>query len=196
VAAQPGAGTLAACAGDRRRYRLARVGLRRRVVAGVGAAPKVPGESVTDLPRHARSRREGAVMKTTLCGLAAAAAALALLSVCAAAPDKPDRRDEASLWMTRKLEYSQKVLAGLTAGDFEKVRKNADAMLVVGYLEKWDRGALPEYRRQLKSFDAANKELIRKARDKDVRAATKAYTQLIVSCVECHAVVRDAKKGK
>src|SRR5437867_2273066 len=140
-------------------------------------------------------------MRNTWVGLAGLLVALAVLSICPAGAQekKPGKArkaggaDEASIWMTRKLECSQNVLAGLTSGDFEKVRKNADAMLVVTYLEKWDRADLPAYRRQLRSFEAANKDLIRQAGDKDIKAATRAYTRLIVSCVECHSVVRDAK---
>jgi hypothetical protein len=142
-------------------------------------------------------------MNDTRCGLAALLVALAALALCSAAPEKKPAKsrkaggaDEASIWMTRKLECSQNVLAGLTAGDFEKVKKNADAMLVVTYLEKWDRADLPQYKRQLRSFEDANKDLIRGAGDRDVKTATRAYTRLIVSCVECHSVVRDAKKGK
>ena len=105
-----------------------------------------------------------------------------------------DERDKASLWMTKKLEFSQKILAGLTKGDFELIAKNAGEMQVVGYMEKWDRADLPEYRRQLRYFDDANKELIRQAEKKNTSGATLAYTQLISNCVQCHTVVRDAKK--
>lgn len=102
-------------------------------------------------------------------------------------------RDEASVWMTKKLEFSQKILAGLTQGDFALVRKNADAMLVVGYLEKWDRARLPEYRKQLRLFEDSNKALLRAADHRDIKGATRAYAQLVISCVECHNVVRDVQ---
>lgn len=101
--------------------------------------------------------------------------------------------DKASLWMTKKLEFSQKILMGLTKGDFDLVTKNAEAMLVVGYLEKWDRAGMPEYRRQIRYFDEANKELIRQAEKKNIHGATLAYTQLTLSCVHCHTIIRDAK---
>ena len=39
-------------------------------------------------------------------------------------------------------------------------------------------------------------ELIRQAGKKNLGGATLAYTQLTLSCVHCHNVVRDAKKGK
>jgi hypothetical protein len=44
--------------------------------------------------------------------------------------------------MTKKLEHAQKVLAGLTSADFEMVKKHAEAMQVISYLEGWDRADL------------------------------------------------------
>jgi hypothetical protein len=67
-------------------------------------------------------------------------------------------------------------------------------MQVVSYLEEWDRGEMPEYRRQLGYFEGANKELIRQAKKKNINGATLAYTQLTLTCVQCHNVIRDAKK--
>jgi hypothetical protein len=140
-------------------------------------------------------------MKNAWFGLTSLVVAAALLPICPAGEGKKGGGkaggkgpDEASVWMTKKLEFSQKILRGLTMGDFELVRKNADAMIVVGYLERWDREGIPAYRKQMKSFETANKELVRQAEKKDMTAATRAYTQLIVSCVECHTIVRDAKK--
>lgn len=127
-------------------------------------------------------------------GLVGVLAALAALPSYPAGARPADEKDKASVWMTKKLEFSQKILAGLTKGDFEAVRKNADSMIVVGYLERWDRADIPEYKRQLKAFEEANKDLVRRAERKDVGGATKAYAKLVVSCVECHTVVRDAKR--
>lgn len=108
-------------------------------------------------------------------------------------PKKADDKAAASLWMSKKLDYSQKILAGLTKGDFEAVIKNAEHMEVVGFLEKWDRADLPEYRRQIRYFDDANKELMRQAGKKNINGATLAYTQLTLSCVHCHNILRDGK---
>ncbi|MFM7151814.1 MAG: hypothetical protein ACKO23_18455 [Gemmataceae bacterium] len=107
---------------------------------------------------------------------------------------KADDRDKASVWMTKKLEYSQKILAGLTKEDFEMISTNADAMTVVTYLENWDRAGRADYRKQLRVFETANKDLVRHAKAKNLAAATRSYTQLIQSCVECHTVIRDARK--
>jgi hypothetical protein len=138
-------------------------------------------------------------MRTALSSLIVA---LALLVVCPARggdkdskkDSKSNEKDKASIWMKEKLNHSQQILAGLTKEDFEMIRKNADALLVVGYLEKSDRAKDAEYRRQIRNFEDATKELIRQAEKKNLGGATLAYTQMTLSCVQCHTVVRDAKK--
>lgn len=148
-------------------------------------------------PPDSRSRKDGGTMKGKF-GLLMMALALWLLVGPLVAQEKQPKndKDKASLWMAKKLEYSQKILTGLTRADFDMVKTNADAMLVVGFLESWDRADLPSYKKQLKGFEKANKDLVRQAEAKDIDAATSAYSRLIVSCVECHKVVRDAKKKK
>ncbi len=73
---------------------------------------------------------------------------------------------------------------------------SAGKMQVINYLEEWDRGRNPEYKRQLRYFSDANAELIRQAGKKNLGGATLAYTQLTLSCVHCHNVVRDVKKSE
>ena len=141
-------------------------------------------------------------MKDKLFGLASLLVALAVLSVSTVGADekKPDEKEagkkEASIWMQKKLEHSQKILAGLTEADFDKIQSSAGMLQVLNFLEEWDRGRNPEYRRQLKYFSDANAELIRQAGKKNLGGATLAYTQLTLSCVHCHNVVRDVKKSK
>ena len=118
----------------------------------------------------------------------------ALIMTCgrpAGAEEKP------SDWMKQKLEMSQKILAGLTQGDFEAVETNAQKMNVVNHLEKLvaaDQPHYKEYMRQLNAFETANRELLRQSAAKNIEGSTLAYMQLTVSCVHCHRVVRDAKK--
>ncbi len=140
-------------------------------------------------------------MKKILLGLLLLLVAFAVLSLCRVAAqeknlgkEKKGEPEKANIWMKSKLDHSQKILAGLTKGDFAMVEKSAEALKLVSYLAQWDAADMPEYQRQVRYFDDANKELIRQARNKNVNGATLAYTQLTLSCVHCHAIVRDAKK--
>jgi hypothetical protein len=131
-------------------------------------------------------------MKRALCVLATIGCGV-LLSCGrpAAADEKP------SDWMKQKLEMSQNILAGLTKGDFETIEANAQKMNVVNYLEKQvaaDQPHYKEYMRQLTAFETANRDLLRQSARKNLEGSTLAYIQLTVSCVQCHKIVRDAKK--
>jgi len=138
-------------------------------------------------------------MKSSVNALAALLVCLVAISVglSSAQETKHSAREEPSLWlknwMKRKLEFSQNVLAGLTEGDFDKIRKNAEALNILGNLERWVQAKKPDYVRQVSLFEFANSELIRQARDKNIDGATLAYNQLTVSCVQCHKIVRDVK---
>src|SRR5262245_11543636 len=74
---------------------------------------------------------------------------------------KPD------VWMKRKLEFSQEILAGLTEGDFQKVNDYAHMLNFVGYLSAWLRADEPDYKRQVTYFEFATKELIPQSKEKN-----------------------------
>jgi hypothetical protein len=134
-------------------------------------------------------------MRKPLTTLAALALVTATLTAHPArGRDEQPKDDEASVWMKQKLSATQNILHGLTKADFDAIEKNAQAMLVVGYLEKWVRAGTPGYDRMLKDFQYANKALTLAAREKNVDGATIAYLQLTISCVNCHKIVRDAVK--
>ena len=101
-----------------------------------------------------------------------------------------DEKTKSSVWMKQKLSASQNILAGLTKEDYKAIEKNAQSMLVVGYLEKWVRSDIPGYQRMLKDFEYANKALKLAAREKNLDGATIGYIQLTMSCVQCHKLIR------
>ncbi len=102
--------------------------------------------------------------------------------------------EKASIWMRQKLRASQEILKGLSDGDFQSIGANAQSMNVMEYLERWARAGQPDYQTQLKLFEFADRELIRAASQRNLDAATLAYTQLTVSCVNCHKIVRRSRK--
>jgi hypothetical protein len=117
---------------------------------------------------------------------------LLILALPVCAQDEPAK--EASIWMRQKVQASQAVLSGLARADFQAIGQNAAAMGVMEYFEKWQQADSPDYRTQLRLFEFADRELIRAAREKNIDAATLAFNQLTVSCVNCHKIVRDAAR--
>jgi cytochrome c556 len=110
--------------------------------------------------------------------------------------DEPKEKDQGSFWMQKKLEYSEKILAGLAKEDFEAIAANARSMNALNQMEKWVRAGLPEYRAQLRIFQNANEQLIGAADDRQLDGAALAYVQLTLSCVNCHKVVRASPSEK
>lgn len=123
-----------------------------------------------------------------VCGLAALS--LATFSLRGAETAK---EDEPSFWMKKKLEYSERILEGLTKADFESISKNAKMMRQLNKIEEFVRGRDEAYDFHLKSFHYANRELIRQCAEEDIDGAALAYTQLTLSCVNCHTHLRDKK---
>ena len=123
-------------------------------------------------------------------------AALLLMAICLAAcvvrGDDAEQKKQ-SFWMKKKLEYSQNILSGVATEDFKKIRENASSMKALDVLEKFVHPRDKDYRMQLQTFQFANDELIRNAREKNVDGAALAYVQLTLSCVNCHKVLRSTR---
>jgi hypothetical protein len=97
---------------------------------------------------------------------------------------------EPSVWMRLKLKNSQEILAGLAAADFEQIRQSAVAMRGLNQIESFVRRRDEGYRTQLQVFQYSLDELVRDAEAKDLDAATLAFTQMTLSCVNCHRELR------
>jgi cytochrome c556 len=127
--------------------------------------------------------------------------AAGVVTVCALAA-QPARTQEGkeqdiNFWMKKKLDYSQAILSGLATADFDAINKNATSMDRLSKLEKFVRRSdAEEYRAQLRVFLAANKDLIKATEKKNIDGATLAFTQMTLSCVNCHKALRDEKKKK
>ena len=118
------------------------------------------------------------------------------VSLSADEPQKPkqDEPQDASVWMRMKLDYSKNILEGITKGEFELVEDNALKLRGFNRVERFVRGKWEGYSQQLQAFQHANDDLIKQARKKNVEGATLAFTQLTISCVNCHKKLREEVK--
>ena len=115
------------------------------------------------------------------------------------APQKPTPDDvpkltaeqPMSVWMERKLGYSQDLLKALAMGDFDSMELNAERMRLIGKIEGFVRKQNVSYTSQLHIFELANRDLIRQAKKKNIEGATLAFQQLTSSCVACHVTLRE-----
>jgi hypothetical protein len=98
-------------------------------------------------------------------------------------------------WMKLKLEHSQNILAGIAKADYDLIVKNAEGMQTLTTIEAFVRSKIPGYSAQVEQFKEATEELIKQAKKDNVEGATLAFTQLTLSCVNCHKRLReDAKR--
>lgn len=122
--------------------------------------------------------------------LAVGALAVLLFATFLTADDQKDEKNEPSFWMKQKLTYSQEILSGLAKEDFDLIKTNAVAMKGLNKIEFFVRQKPEGYRTQLKTFQFSVDQLIRAADDENLDGATLAFTQLTISCVNCHKELR------
>lgn len=127
-------------------------------------------------------------------GLAGLALAATVMAVRAQEPKRPPSRAE---FMQMKLEYSKKVLEGLTLENFETIVKNAQALKRLSEAAEWEVPTIPnagEYIVFTSEFQRLTDELVKKGREKNIDGATLAYLRLTMNCVNCHKYVRQLPK--
>jgi hypothetical protein len=92
--------------------------------------------------------------------------------------------------MYEKLDHANGVLRGLTQNDFDAIGKEAQALSLISLEAHWRNDLPPSYAQYNSDFQWAIGGLIQMAEQKNLQGATLKYTQVVVSCVECHSVVR------
>lgn len=138
---------------------------------------------------RARSRSNLMKTKVALCGLLS----IALLAGVAAtiAPNEPKITTREI--MKLKLESSQKVLEGIAVENFAAISANAQKLAVLSQAAGWQARQTPEYKQYTAEFRRHAEALQKAARDENVDAASVAYFQLTISCVNCHRHMRGVR---
>lgn len=114
-------------------------------------------------------------------------------SPAASGQDATGKSQPTSFWMQKKLEYSKNILAGIATADFDQIVANGEAMRKLSTIEGFIRGQMPGYRAQLQIFEESADEIVRQGKNDNVEGAALAFTQLTISCVNCHKQLRAAK---
>jgi cytochrome c556 len=129
-----------------------------------------------------------------LMGFAVAAlVALGTYSAAARQDDDDGKRERLSTFMEVKLKLAQEVLAGLATEDYVKIAKNSRDISLLTQAESWQALQTPEYNQQSLEFRRAVDKITQAARDKDLDAATLAYVDVTMKCVNCHKYLRGVK---
>ncbi len=98
--------------------------------------------------------------------------------------------------MRMKLAWSDGVLEGLTLEKFDQVSRNALRLRDLTHSNLWYTMRQPEYMRLTTNFQHSAEGVYNAAVDKNLEAATEAYTKMTRACVDCHHLVRvEQRKG-
>lgn len=129
---------------------------------------------------------------TVLSGLLASLTlALMVLAVGVVEGQQP-RPGQRAEFMRLKLDYSKRVLEGLTREDYNLISKNARDLKLMSQAAEWEVPIVPkvDYLRYTAEFQRVADELIDQSLKKNLDGATLAYVQLTMNCVNCHKYVR------
>ena len=99
-----------------------------------------------------------------------------------------------SVWMEKKLAYSQSIFKGLSQGDFATIEASARQMQALSRVEGFVRRRNPDYANHLTAFEYINREIIRQAEKENIEGATLAFNQLTINCVKCHQSLRETSE--
>jgi hypothetical protein len=134
---------------------------------------------------------------TTIRRITLSLVGLALAAAAWAAQEGVQRPHSRAEFMRIKLEYSKKVLEGLTLEDYPAISRNAKALKRLSQAAEWEVPTIPnapDYMIFTTEFQRLTDEMDRKAKDKNIDGATLAYLRLTMNCVTCHKYVRQASK--
>jgi hypothetical protein len=95
--------------------------------------------------------------------------------------------------MKRKLDQSQKVLAGIALNDFDQIAKHAQELIAISKEAEWKVLKTPQYEIYSNDFRRIAGDLVKHAKDKNLDAATLSYVDLTLTCVKCHKHVREVR---
>ena len=136
------------------------------------------------------------VMNTKIIIHAVLAGALsaAVLAVSLVAAETKPKRAATQTFMRMKLAWSQAALEGLTLEKFDVVSQNAIRMRDMTQSNQWFTMKQPDYLARTTNYQKSVEALYMAAVDKNLEAATEAYTKVARSCVECHRLVRTEQR--
>ncbi len=105
-----------------------------------------------------------------------------------------DAENETSVWMVKKLEYSQAILQGLAMADFEAIKSNGVRLHLLNKVEGFVRRSNPRYKRHVRAFEEICDEIVDQADQENLAGVTLAFNQLTINCVNCHRSLRNEDK--
>lgn len=101
--------------------------------------------------------------------------------------------ESSKILMRQKLDDAQRVLEAISLENFELLATHAGKLRKLSEQPSWNLYDTAEYAEQSLIFKRNVDALTKAAKDRNLDAATLAYTKVTFSCVECHKYIRGRK---
>jgi len=108
----------------------------------------------------------------------------------------PEKARSNQLLMRDKLAYATKALEGLSMEDYSKIAEAGNMMGIISRAAAWHVIPTDRYSVLSKNFQEQSRDLERHAKEKNLDAAALDYTRITLTCVQCHAYIRDNRIKK
>jgi len=96
--------------------------------------------------------------------------------------------------MNMKLDYSHYILNAVATGNFSLMSENAEKLSQLTQLSAWSGHKTTEYEVLSAEFRKHADALAKAAKERNLDAASLAYVQMTLSCVNCHKYMRAGNK--
>lgn len=107
-----------------------------------------------------------------------------------------DNRPATKDIMREKLDYAHLILNGVATENFDLIAKNAENLNRLSQSTVWRAGRTPEYEALSAEFRRHAEALSKAAKNRNLDAASLAYVQMTLSCVNCHKYMRGVKTAE
>ena len=104
--------------------------------------------------------------------------------------------NEVATFMRVKLKQSQGILEGLTTENYEMIAKHAQEMSLLSQASTWQVLQTVEYNERSKEFRRSVDALTDAAKKRELDAASLAYVDVTLKCVNCHKYVRTVNPSR
>lgn len=109
------------------------------------------------------------------------------------AADKKAQSVDSSL-MRQKLDHAQKLLEAISLGDYDRMITHSHELQRISLEARWSQPHSPSYAQYGDEFRSALDHLVASAQKQSIDGAALNYVQVILTCVQCHKVVREGEK--
>jgi ribosomal protein L22 len=95
--------------------------------------------------------------------------------------------------MQQKLKHAQDLLSSLSIGDFDRMITHARELQRISLEARWSQPHSPAYADYGEDFRSALERIAAAAEKQNIDGAALNYVQVVLTCVQCHKVVREGE---